>query len=98
MLIQPARHCLELAADLVSGEEIEYAGLDGAFLTHCQLRRLQVYLWNQCLDPKITSSRRASADVKTQILQVFSISWRLWMRTSLESVRVIAFSDRAFAT
>jgi hypothetical protein len=39
MLIQPLRHRLQLAADLVFGEEIEYAGLDGAFLTHCWLRR-----------------------------------------------------------
>jgi hypothetical protein len=34
MLVQPLRHRLQLAADL--GEEIEYAGLDGAFLTHCR--------------------------------------------------------------
>src|SRR5919106_3907432 len=34
MLIQPTRHGLQLAADLVSSEQIEYAGLDGAFLTH----------------------------------------------------------------
>jgi hypothetical protein len=31
MLIQPLRHRLQLAADLVRGEKIEY-GLDGAFL------------------------------------------------------------------
>src|SRR5271157_739792 len=36
MLVQPLRHRLQLAADLVIGEEIEYAGLDGAFLTHCR--------------------------------------------------------------
>ena len=34
MLVQPLRHRLQLAANLVIGEEIEYAGLDGAFLTH----------------------------------------------------------------
>ena len=36
MFVQPLRHRLQLAADLVIGEEIEYAGLDGAFLTHCR--------------------------------------------------------------
>ena len=36
MLVQPLRHRLQLAADLVIGEEIEYAGLDGAFRTHCR--------------------------------------------------------------
>jgi hypothetical protein len=39
MLVQPLRHRLQLAADLVLGKQIEYAGLDGAFLTHCRLRR-----------------------------------------------------------
>ena len=37
--IQPNRDCLQLAADLVSGKDLEYRGLDGAFLTHCRLRR-----------------------------------------------------------
>ena len=41
MRIQPPGHRLQLAADLVSGEDIEYAGLDGAFLAHCRLRRWQ---------------------------------------------------------
>ena len=36
MLVQPLRHRLQLAADLVIGEQIEYAGLDSAFLTHCR--------------------------------------------------------------
>ena len=53
MRIQPVRHRLQLAADLVPGENIEYAGLDGAFLTHCRLRRSWVLLWNQWLDPKV---------------------------------------------
>ena len=44
MLVQPLRHGFQLAADLVSGEQIEYAGLDGAFLAHCRLRRLRVCL------------------------------------------------------
>ena len=37
--IQPARDGLQLTADLVSGKDLEYRGLDGAFLTHCRLRR-----------------------------------------------------------
>src|SRR5208337_2617682 len=36
MLVEPLRHPFQLATDLVIGEEIEYAGLDGAFLTHCR--------------------------------------------------------------
>src|SRR6516162_443338 len=39
MLIQPLRHRLQLATNLVPGKKIEYAGLDGAFLMHCWLRR-----------------------------------------------------------
>jgi len=37
--IQPTRDCPQLAADLVSGKDLEYRRLDGAFLTHCRLRR-----------------------------------------------------------
>jgi hypothetical protein len=37
--IQPLRDRLQLAADLVPGKDLEYRGLDGAFLTHCRLRR-----------------------------------------------------------
>ena len=39
LAIQPTRDCLQLAANLVSGKDLEYRGLDGAFLTHCRLRR-----------------------------------------------------------
>ena len=51
MLVQPPRHRLQLAADLVVGGEIEYAGLDGAFLI-VGLRRWRFCFWNQSLDPK----------------------------------------------
>ena len=44
MLVQPLRHRLQLAADLVIGEEIEHAGLDGAFLTHCRAPAVAVSL------------------------------------------------------
>jgi len=37
--IQPTRNCPQLATDLVSGKDLEYRRLDGAFLTHCRLRR-----------------------------------------------------------
>ncbi len=37
--IQPLRDRLQLAADLVPSKDLEYSGLDGAFLTHCRLRR-----------------------------------------------------------
>ena len=43
MRIQPLRHRLQLATDLVPGEDIEHAHLDGAFLAHCRLRR-----WRFC--------------------------------------------------
>ena len=39
VLIQPLRHRFQLATNLVPGKKIEYAGLDGAFLTHCRLGR-----------------------------------------------------------
>ena len=41
LLVQPIGHALQLTADLVSGEKIEYTGLDGAFLAHCRLRGWQ---------------------------------------------------------
>ena len=53
VLVQPHRHRLELAADLVPREQIEYAGLDRAFLAHCRLRRWRLVLWNQWLDAKV---------------------------------------------
>ena len=42
-----------LGADLVPGEQIEYAGLDRAFLAPCRLRQWRVVLWNQWLDAKV---------------------------------------------
>jgi len=37
--IQPSRDHLQFAADLVSGKDLEYRRLDGAFVAHCRLRR-----------------------------------------------------------
>ena len=53
VVVEPCGHRLQLAADLVPGEQIEYAGLDRAFLAHCRLRWLRVVLWNQWLDAKV---------------------------------------------
>jgi hypothetical protein len=53
MVIQPHRHRLQLTADLVSGEAIESAGLDGALLAHCRLRRLRVVFGNQWPDATV---------------------------------------------
>ena len=39
LTVQPLRHPLQLAADLVLRKHFEYSGLDGAFLTHDRLRR-----------------------------------------------------------
>ena len=36
MLVEPLRHRFQLTADLVRGENIEYTGLDGAYLAHCR--------------------------------------------------------------
>src|SRR5450631_1032497 len=57
LLIQPSRHCVQLTTDLVLRKNIEYCGLDGAFLTHCWLRWLRGVLlqWN---DPKHTRNHR----------------------------------------
>ena len=42
MPVEPLRHRPQLAADLVRREDIEYTGLDDAFLAHCRLRRSKV--------------------------------------------------------
>ena len=44
MGVQPLRHRLQLTNDLVLGEKIEYAALDGAFLAHWRVRPLRVCL------------------------------------------------------
>jgi len=69
MAVQPLRHPPQLLADLVPGEEIEYAGLDGAFLAHCQLRRLRVGLWNQWLDAKVYPKPPGSTREKSRFFK-----------------------------
>ena len=39
MIVQQIGHGLQLTTKLVPRENIEYTGLDGAFFTHCRLRR-----------------------------------------------------------
>ena len=39
VLVQKTGHGLQLTTKLVARENIEYIGLDGAFFTHCCLRR-----------------------------------------------------------
>jgi hypothetical protein len=57
--IQPLRDRLQLAADLVPGKNLEYSGLDGAFLTHYRLRRRGLRFGFNGLHPQPTRNRRA---------------------------------------
>ena len=57
--IQPLRDRLQFAADLVPGENLEYRGLDGAFLTHCRLRRQGLCFGFNGMHPQPTRNRRA---------------------------------------
>src|SRR6266581_8857182 len=59
LAIQPLRDRLQLAADLVPRKHFEYSGLDGAFLTHCRLRRCGWALRCSGLPPQPTRNRRA---------------------------------------
>jgi hypothetical protein len=52
MPVQPIRYRPQLAADLVPGKDIEYTGLDDAFLAHCRLRRLRGGLGFSGMTPK----------------------------------------------
>ena len=71
VVIEPRRHRLQLTADLVSGEEIEYAGLDRAFLPHCRLRWLRVVLWHQWLDAKVYPKPPGFARAKARLFLYF---------------------------
>jgi hypothetical protein len=76
MLVQPRRRFLQLAADLVFGEEIEYAGLDSAVLAHCRLRWWRVALVSAPrVYPKPPAPARAKAPIP-QILQNVSVCGR----------------------
>jgi hypothetical protein len=57
--IQPLRDRLQLAADRVPGKDLEYSGLDGAFLTHCRLRRQGLRFGFNGMHPQPTRNRRA---------------------------------------
>ena len=57
---------------------IGYVCLDGAFLAHCQLRRLRVCLWNQSLDAKVYLEPRAFVRGNVAIPPAISAVYRLW--------------------
>ena len=59
LAIQPLRDRLQLAADLVPRKHFEYSGLDGAFLTHCRLRRCGSAWRCSGVPPQPTRNRRA---------------------------------------
>jgi hypothetical protein len=82
VLIEPGGHRLQLATDLVPGEQIEYAGLDRAFLAHRRLRWLRVVLWNQWLDAKVYPKPPETASEKMQISTIISVCYPLWTGTS----------------
>src|SRR3954451_2060623 len=65
--VQPRRRFLQLAADLVFGEEIEYAGLDSAVLAHCRLRWWRVALVSA---PRVYPNPPAPARAKAPIPQI----------------------------
>src|SRR6202043_1034031 len=67
LTVQPLRDRLQLAADLVPGKDLEYRGLDGAFLTHCRLRRRGWRFGFNGLYPQPTRTRRALSVLKLQI-------------------------------
>ncbi len=81
MPVQPLRHRLQLVADLVCGENIEYAGLDGAFLAHCRLRRWQGLGISGMKIPETAGPRSRKATIQT----IKSISCCLWTETNLGS-------------
>jgi len=57
--IQPLGDRLQLATDLVPSKNLEYSGLDGAFLTHCRLRRYGLRFGFNGMHPQPTRNRRA---------------------------------------
>src|SRR3954469_440724 len=81
MLIQPRRGLLQLAADLVFGEDIEYAGLDSAVLAHCRLWREKVGLdpATQSL-PDTVEPACAKAPIPQTIQSLSVCGWKLASR------------------
>jgi hypothetical protein len=73
MVIEPRGHRLELTADLVSGEEIEYPGLGRAFgaLSAPVVAGL---LWNPWLETKAYPKPPGHAREKSQFLKLFKLA------------------------
>src|SRR4051812_30514650 len=82
MLIQPRRSLLQLAADLVLGEQIKYAGLDSAFLAHYRLRRWQVALASATENLPDTVGARLRKTPIPQMFQNFSVCGRKLARAA----------------
>src|SRR3954468_15804665 len=76
MLIQPRRGLLQLAADLVLGEQIKYAGLDSAVLAHYRLRRWQVALASATENLPDTVGARLAKTPIPQMFQKVSVCGR----------------------
>src|SRR5450755_2917905 len=87
LLIQPSRQCVQRTTELVLRKNIEYCGLDGAFLTHCWLRWLRGVLlqWN---DPKHTRNHRIrpvenqDSSILFNVLQVYGRTLAKWLNAS----------------
>ncbi len=80
IVVQPLRHRFQLTADLVRSEKIEYAGLDGAFLAHCRLRRWQDL---ESVVPSKIPETAGPRSPKAAICQIRSIGCCLWTETRL---------------
>src|SRR3954447_20456556 len=71
LAIQPARDCLQLAADLVSSKDLEYRGLDGAFLTHCRAPAVRTGFGFSGLNQSLPENRRAKDPILLMILAAY---------------------------
>ena len=69
MRIQPLRHRLQLAADLVPGEDIEYARLGRCVLGALSAPAVAVLLWDQWLDARVYPKPPGLAREKSRFLK-----------------------------
>src|SRR6202049_2327311 len=65
--IQPQRHRLQLAADLVPRKNLEYRGLDDAFRTHGRLRWCGLGFGFNGLHPQHTGSKPRSEEPTSEL-------------------------------
>jgi hypothetical protein len=72
VLIEPLRDRFQLAADLVHRENIEYSGLDDAFLTHCRAPAVAGFcLGFSGMRPKHIRNRRGLTRAKSRFSSLF---------------------------